>query len=466
MPTQAEQTKNAVDLLVDQGVIEPIDSEDVPTEAQVDKVMSVNNWIADLGGHDDAAIVVYEMDAKTNKPVYIESLGVEEMDGPMLFEKLKNEYGGGKFRIQMRADGAIRKTQTVEIKRPPKVTENNSPFGGLDLPSLVKEIRGEQKQDSTQLILDMMQRQNEQFQTMMTTMVAAMTANNNAAPAMDPIAMQSSMMATMVAMKTMVEPAQQKSPTDLILEGVRMVNEIRGDDSGGGGEANMYSVLQKAIGEFGGALGSIPGALATPPTAPLPAQPTDEYARSERVTGDGSVKSLVNQPSTDQPLGPISHEQVAQPNPQTTQLSPQMAQFQGYVDWMLTLARKNANPELYAEVIIDNLGVDVAFAWIADPQGQSMLIDNFPEIKEHLVWFKALGEAIDELTSEVDNEGDLTLQPDSNAPTQPNSGNDSVDIKPVETIEGEYLPPIDGDTERSGGNQSDVASDGEVSEPS
>ncbi len=252
MSTAAEQ-KDAVDLLVEAGVIEKADDGEILTEAQIDKAMAVDSWISDLGGFDDAAIVVYQVDPATNKMEYIESMGVQEMTGPMLFEKLKNIYGGGKFRIQMRADGAIRKTQTVLIKKVP-VKETETGGMGLDLPSLVRELKTEQKDNSTELILNMIQSQNAQFQSMITTIVTAMGGKSDA-PAFDPVAMQASMLDGIQKMQELAGVNKpEKSPIDLILEGVKLVGVVRGDGEGGG-EANMYSVLSKAIGEFGRTIG-------------------------------------------------------------------------------------------------------------------------------------------------------------------------------------------------------------------
>lgn len=449
MSATAKETQAAVDLLVEEGIIERTEDGEVLTEAQTDKAMAVDNWINDLGGHDDAAIVVYQVDPSSNKLEYIESLGVQEMTGPMLFEKLKNEYGGGKFRIQMRADGAIRKTQTVLIKKQP--VKETEPGGiGFDLSSLVRELKTEQKDNSTELILNMIQSQNQQFQSMITTIVTAMGNNKSDAPAFDPVTMQASMLEGIQKMQELAGVNKpEKSPTDLILEGVKLVGAIRGDGEGGG-EANMYSVLQKAIGEFGGTIGQAMS-MQTPPLAPPQTAPalTDQTAPNKEAAPVGATL-------------PEGHP---------------LAPFEPFVDWMLGLAEKNANPELYAEVIIDQIGAEMAHAWLATDEGISALKENLPKTVPHENWLRLVGKEVVFILTETGGlpttdgqpaidpasiEGQNAVEP-STRTSDVRTGHDSPDVVPGIAAD---TASLDGDSERPGGDTDNPPIDGEFSESS
>lgn len=458
MATAAEK-KAAVDLLVEEGVIERTDDGEILTEAQVDKAMAVDNWINDLGGFDDAAIVVYQVDPSSNHMEYIESMGVQEMTGPMLFEKLKNEYGGGKFRIQMRADGAIRKTQTVLIKKIP-IKETDKAGIGVDLPSLVRELKAGQSGGGIESILQMMQAQTAQFQQMFVTLVEGMNKNN--APVFDPMAMQAGMLEGIQKMQQLAGMNKaEKSPTDLIMEGVKLVGAIK--EGGESGDANIYSLLSKAVDGFGDTLGAamrMPPGAGMPPVAGMPPQLTAQPNPSLAAIADASKAEPGKEPVLGQPTLPPGHA---------------LAPFEPFVDWMLALAHKNANPELYAEVIIDQIGVDMAQAWLATDEGIGALKENLPKVIPYEKWLRLVGQEIMLLIEEGDagaggDSGELHVDvPDASADNAVEGSQRTSDVRtghdsPTESNTNN--PSDDGDTERPGGDSGDVAIDGEIIEPS
>lgn len=445
MATAAEK-KAAVDLLVEEGVIAEAEAEDEPTKEELDRELSLSNWIADLGGVDDAAIIVYRIREKDNKQVYIDSLGAQEMDGPGVFQKLKNEYGGGKFRIQLRGNGRIQKTQTIEIEPPPKQPPGGE-LGGMNLAGIIRELKTTKDNDSTELILNMMQSQNAQFQQMVTTLIAAM-GNNSNQPVVDPMAMQTSLLEGIATMQKLAGVNDKaKDPTQLILEGVKLVSAIK--ESGEGGEANIYSLLSKAVDGFGETLTTAMALnpSATPVAPPqLTAQPSSLAAIADAHKTDPEKAPVLGQPTLppDHPLAP----------------------FEPFVDWMLSLAHKQANPELYAEVIIDQIGSETAHAWLATDEGIAALKENLPKTVPYENWLRAVGREIVLIIEEGPSEPgvDVSIAGADNA-GEPiaqdgdvRAGHDSP--SPIPSNQS----PLDGDSKRPGGDTDNVALDGEFSE--
>jgi len=475
MTATAADRQAAIDLLVEDGTIERAEDGEVLTEAQVDKAMAVDNWINDLGGFDDAAIVVYQVDPTSNKMEYIESMGVQEMTGPMLFEKLKNVYGGGKFRIQMRADGAIRKTQTVLIKKVP-VKETDATGIGIDLPSLVRELKTGQSGGGIEPILQMMQAQNAQFQTMFTTLVTSM--GNNNAPAFDPMAMQASMLEGIQKMQQLAGVnTKEKSATDLIMEGVKLVGAIK--EGGESGDANIYSLLSKAVDGFGDTLGA---AMRMPPGAGMPGMTAMPGPGQATLPAQTSLAQIANESATAK-IVPGEKPVLGQPTlPQGHPLAP----FEPFVDWMLGLAQKNANPELYAEVIIDQIGTEAAQSWLATEEGINALKENLPKVIPHENWLRSVGREIaliieenEKFDSEAERTADGYPGVDESDAAVENAGEASPRISDVSeghdspestnaiTIDADAdAPHVDGDSQRPGRDSGDAAIDGELSESS
>lgn len=437
--------------------------EEQQTPAELDYENTLNTWLADLGGAMDAAISVYRYDEKTNKPAFVDSIGAQEMDGVTLFKTLKEEYGGGKFRIQMRAGGRIVKTQTLQVEPPPKSAQNNGGgFGTQDLPALIRELKGSESND-TGLILQMMQQQNQQFQTMMVEMFKAI--GNKEQP-------QQMTMADMVGavsqLKEMSTP-QQQDATELILKGVELVQAVKGE--GEGGEANLYSLLQTGLKEVGGSIAQI-GQMTPPPgMAPAPgAQPG--AAQPMQITAQDQAPMIEQQPAQPQPNpqpGPL-----ASANEVPEQLKP----FEPHVNWLCGLAAQDKSPELYAEVIIDQMGEELAYAWVGQKEGRDMLFNVFTQAQPYAAWFEAVGHFItDFLQEDIETESpDSVLDQNDEAPH--NAGetdapttleDESVSSGPTSpglVIDGEPATHIDGDSERPGGHSGDPEIDGAVGDAS
>lgn len=466
-----KQTVQAKDLPDDAQIILVDPDED--SEAEAEETENLNNLLADLGELDNIKVTVYRV-KEGNKTSWVDSFAPSEIDIEQLMMGLRSDYGGGKFKIQVREAGRIKKSKIVEVEPLPKKRE-------VDTGEIIREFKREQQSESNGMATilaemikanqDSQRHQSEQMTTFMTTMVTAMSNMNNqpTAPAVDPIALQTSMLQSVQALREMTQAPPATEPTELILKGVELVNAIKGD-GGGDGEANIYSVLSSALKNFGGTLGQamdFAGSRATisptPPTPPtlgpmaLPgAQP--QLAPPGAVPAEGLQGSNAgSKPPT--PIASTLEGAHADKLPADHPLAP----FEPYVDYMLNLARKNASPELYAEVIIDQIGEEMAYAWLATPEGLQTLGEHIPRTREYMNWFMLVGRAVDELTHEADN------------PDEPDDDQSDIQVHDVRTGPGETgvsraaetevsradsssgdTSYLDGDSERSSGDQIDV----------
>ena len=424
-----------------------IDSSELElSEAEIATDNLLNNLLADLGDSDDVKITVYKV-KKGNDMTWVKSFGPTELDMDLesLLTGLRDSYGGGKYKIQVREKGQIRKAKMIEIE-PPPVT------GEYDQAAAIRELKAENQSESmggmatmfAQMMKanqDQMQHQADSQQRFMETMVTAMSGRSNDQPAFDPVTGMTAMIQSMSELHKLTAPAAQPDATEMILKGVELVSAIRGDGDGGG-EANIYTVLSKAMGSFGETLTH---AMNMPP---MPTQPQPQIAsqpqpgQPPKVLTDADAPRLV----TEQPA-PGAQPETPAATPEEIEAR---ARFEPYVDYLIQLAEKNSDQELYAEVILDQLGPTVAHAWLSTPEGLEQLARQWPKVTEHMEWFVEVGAQVDLLVREEQNlgEGTGSQQTDGDVSTG--------DEHPVSTITHSDQTPLDGTAERIGGDQDDA----------
>ncbi len=169
-----------------------------------------------------------------------------------------------------------------------------------------------------------------------------------------------------------------------------------------------------------------------------------------------------------------SEEGAAAPAGPTLPEGHPLAPFEPFVDWMLGLAEKNANPELYAEVIIDQIGADMAHAWLATEEGISALKENLPRTVPHENWLRLVGREVVLILSETGGlptgeaqptidpaslEGQNAVDPSTRTSDVP-AGHDRPGAVPGIAADS---TSHDGDSERPGGDTDNPPIDGESS---
>lgn len=410
----ATRPLRAGDLPEDALIFEAEDAE--ATEAEVEENEQLNNLLADLGDMDDVKIHVYRAN-KGSAVKWVDSFAPSEMDIEQLMVGLRDNYGGGRFKIQVREKGKIRKQKMIEIEPLP-----DKPV--VDQEAILRELKAEQQKESggmAEIFARMMeanqqqsQHQAEQMQSFMSTVVSAFADNNKqTAPSM------SETITAVAELHKLSAPVKQTDPTEMILKGIELANAVRGD---GDGEANMYSVMSSAMKTFGSTLSD------AMKTAPMPAQVAAPTESGEQLP----PQMLENLPTlpTDHPL----------------------ARFEPYVDYMISLAVKGSNPELYGEVIIDQLGPELAHAWLATPEGLETLASQLPKVRPHLDWLRRVGVVVDQLTT----------FDETDAPGSHQDGDVRKNDGPAEIADN---ASPDGDSERPGGDPGDAAGDGQAGDP-
>ena len=437
--------------------------EDEQTPAEKDHELVVNNWLADMGGDMNAAISVYRYDEKTNKPSFVDSLGAQEMDGVTLFKMLKEEYGGGKFRIQLRESGRIVKTQTLQIEPPPKsaqVAAANNPMGN-DLPALIRELKADNGSNETSLIMQAMQQQNQQFQTMMVEMVKAMGANNSNQP---PPPSMADVIASVASIKEMSTPDKAPDPTEMILKGIELATALKGENEGG---ENMYTLLNNAVKGLGGAISDAAKVMPHQIQPQLATQPQAQPAQAQQpmqVTADDTAR----------PREPIEGDQPAPQIELTSrnEIPEQLQPFEPYVNQLVQYAAQNKDPELYAEVILDQLGDEYADAWVGKREGREMLLGIFTQAQPYAVWFENVGTIISEMLhgegEPAGVDGEIEPAQTTGEPLQDGADplqDSNVSSGPDPETEDASAPSLDGDSAGSGGDSANATIDGETGKP-
>lgn len=414
----------ALDVDIDDADFVDIDSVE---ESEAEK--ELQNFLADLGTLNSVKITVYRV-KEGKKLAWVTSIDPSDLDMEALFTSLRQEYGGGTFKVQVRDSGKIVKNRQVDIEPPPKVDDRfkqleekmeRSMGGGSDTTRMIAEMQ--------RMNMDMMramsesqaqiaQRQYESQQSIMQNIMAMMAAKDHG-PTIDPMQMQATMLESVRALREMSEPAAKQDSTDLILKGIELATTLR-ESADAGNEANMYTVLSKAVGAFGGTMQQ---ALASQ----TPDQMRQPASRPEAAPNKIPDKS---HEATEAPALPDAHP-----------LKP----FESAVNLLVNRALKNSDPYIYAEFLIDEIGLEMAQQWIVTADGQTVIREHFPQTRhpEVVSWWGELAAVIDEIAQSAQDDGDAdsTTQPDVSSPDHAS---------------------IDGDRQRSSGDTPNVAAHGAV----
>lgn len=183
--------------------------------------------------------------------------GVEEFSFSQLAGRLRDEYGTGTYRIQLRdKENKLKMNRGVHIEAPKSDVVAN-PTGD---------------------IIDRMSRVMAEQQNRTESMFRSMSGPQSGGDAFDQMTkMMAAMGSMMGAMGIQPQPAQpQKTLIEQLTE-FKLLKELMGESSEGGGEANLYSLLGKTVEAFGGpiaaaiAAGADSGELSPEGVAALPA---------------------------------------------------------------------------------------------------------------------------------------------------------------------------------------------------
>ena len=199
---------------------------------------------------EDATISVNRVQLN-NSLAFLFSYHPDEYSIAQLQTKLRDEYGGGKFRIRGVANKKLRINQIIHIEAPIKKTSD-----------IIAVAPANQGQSQNDIIFALMQTMNQGFQELGKLIVQS--AQNNA-PSYDPQEAEDRFMNRMLQMKSLFgdNAPKQGAPVELFMKGIELGKELMGST----GESTTMDVVKEAIKTLGPALA---GAMLIDKQKPIP----------------------------------------------------------------------------------------------------------------------------------------------------------------------------------------------------
>jgi hypothetical protein len=185
--------------------------------------------------------------------------------------------------------------------------------------------------------------------------------------------------------------AEQKDPMDYLIKGIELANELRGD---GGTGSTVMDVLRDGVKALGPHLGTLaanaqangapPGML---PTAPGPGAPIPRH--------------LPTMPSgaMPPPPGPVPGVTPQEGPPMFAGI--QNAMFRKYVAMLVDKAAADADPALYAELILDNAPFELIEGFLQRPELAAELARFDPRVLQFRAWFGELETSLRQMIADA-----------------------------------------------------------------
>lgn len=307
--------------------------------------VAVNSLLSEIAGDVNSSVTVYRTGPNQKNKFLFKC-----HPGDFSLEQLRDEYGGGDFRLYITKAGALYKNVGVSIEPPRRVPEQSAPK--VVTPDLVDALREMQRQNT------------EQMQLFMLKMTEAMRAN--IPPPIDPIAMQNQLLAQLASMKNLFsrDEGPRENPLDNILKGIELAKSLQPAPVG---EANTTDVLMEAIRTFG---------------KPL----AEGVARLQETASDSSRREPSPIPA--QPAVKKGHPDMN-------------VVLRMQLKMLVAKARLSSDPALYADLILDSVAEEQVRAFLLKPTAIDDLIQINPEVAAVRPWFEAV---ITEIRAALDGE--------------------------------------------------------------
>lgn len=290
-----------------------------------------------------------------------------------IMERLRDEYDGGKFFIQIYKNKKRYKRMRVTVEAPKK-----------NAPTVIKN-------EMAEMIKAINEQQQQQFAMLKDTILQI--SGKQTLPAVDPMTMMTSMLNAMLQMKNFVTPPQQNNSVspDKMIEVLIKGMEL-GRESGGGGDTNMLDIAKEAI-------KAIPHLSAMSTNNIVPEKPLKHNPSGQL---EQKPKQILNSPK-----------------PEVNKMQKIIAHN---LNMLVEKAEKDSDPILYAEFILDNVPEEMIKQYILRDDLIEEMSKINPKVLDHRKWFTELRDHIHGvLTGE--GEEDETVTHDEtisvNAPIDP-----------------------------------------------
>ncbi len=302
--------------------------------------------------------------------------------GEVNIDRIREEFGAGVYKIFFRSpQGRIitRKQLSIVAKVTPPATPAN------ELARLLEQREGASNnaQNTFLMMMKMMELSSQQ-------MIAAITRPVPAAPPTPPPFGPTEMVAMMTGLASIMKPSREsESPMDALLKGVKLANELRGNE----GETDWLTLANKGLDVVGPLLsGGAPAAVsAQAPTPPTRVQVTQ-------------LPKPIETPVT--PAAPMYQGETPQENDGYARL----VWFRGQLMRLVDKARADKDPALYADLFLDELPSFVSVtdveAALLDEQWMQRVTAINPACAEIEEWLREFRAVIAERLGEAKTEAD------------------------------------------------------------
>jgi hypothetical protein len=370
-------TKRVVTETVEEGpedaeYIEVIEGED-DEDQQLD---ALEGMISEFSGAADAVVNVYRQGEGKNMS-FLFRTNPGEMTGGEIMEKCRDRFGTGDYRVHIRKGPRLVANKPFSVEAEKEDEKDDAKKDGLD----------------TLAFITMLQENNKQTMLMFTEAMKAFAGSQNNTPVFDPVAAQASLMQQLASLKQMSEPKDQsKDAVNMLIQGLTLAKELGPKD----GETNSSDILLEGIKQFAPAL--VQGA----------------QAMKEHAPGNGAQL-------------PPPDQQAAADAAREKEMGMRQMVIRQQLGFLVQNAANGKNPELYAELLLDQLGEKVVLDFIAQPDALEKLVAINADVATHSQWFEALRNSILELTADT-GDTDPIVTGDVIIPgADPNAVNDAVE---------------------------------------
>jgi hypothetical protein len=260
-------------------------------------------------------------------------------------EKLRDEYGGGKFEFWLRKNNRIFARPKVLIEAPRNIKNNSNNNEGA---------RHENNMHQADII-SLIQAANKSVLEAVAKLVAPTQSVES------PFDQMKSMVSLMNEMKSFTTNESQETDP---FKNIKEVLELKKLFGGSGeGETNNADVLMAAIEHIGGPL--------------------------SEMTKNAAPASL----KSGQKNRPVK-QQAPQPTP--TKQDDEMNGLKMGIKLMVSAAKRNDDPAPYVDIILERMEPEQVQVFLTDENAMDLLITVNPEVANHPKWFEELSKLLNE----------------------------------------------------------------------
>src|SRR5487761_1443558 len=316
-----------------------LDSEPLPPDSDLEQLL------ADEAADGEISCTIYRVQAPPAKRLAY----VAQWSGPEFSrDRLRDELGGGEFKIYLKRRGRLFSAKTLLIEAPKRAAPPPASAVPQELLAKVHSLREQ---------------------------LAALAAR----PASPPPETEERMLQRMLMYKQLF--AGTSSPGidlqgifGMVKEGIELAQKL----GGGGIERTPLDILAEGIQTFGKPLADVLARKAAEDAqrAPAAAAPAPANLPAPAAV----IPSGAPSPS------PATNGQAPPPVPA---VDPRLANLQGYVAWLAKQAEANADPVLYADLILDQVPRE-ELSNICAPQNWHAALALDPLAQKHMGWFEEL----------------------------------------------------------------------------